>query len=108
MALQALVENRQSIGPLELIIGNDDIEAPLGKSRLKILAAEDLDTVDGVKAPAQMAPEQVAIRRIIIDQQYSLHFHLPPWCWLDPENTPGSRHRGHPIAHPWLDRFCAR
>ena len=68
MALQALVENRQSIGPLELIIGNDDIEAPLGKSRFKILAAEDLDTVDCVEAPAQMAHEQVAIRRIIIDQ----------------------------------------
>jgi hypothetical protein len=53
---------------LELIIGDDDIEAALGKSCLKVLAPEDLGTLDIVKSAAQMASEQLAIGRVIIDQ----------------------------------------
>ena len=79
MALQALVENRQPISPLELIIGNDDIEAPLGKSRFKILAAEDLDTVDVSKLRHKwrMSKSRSAGLSSISS---TLHPHLPPWC----------------------------
>ena len=51
IAFQALVENRQAVGPLQLIVGNDDIEASLGKSCLKVSATEDLHTVNPLKAP---------------------------------------------------------
>ena len=78
MALQALVENRQPIGPLELIIGNDDVEAPLRQSRLKILAAEISiqSIVSKLRHKWRMSRSRSAGLSSI--SKYSLHFHPPP------------------------------